>query len=84
MAAQRKSGKRMAPRKPRTKSAPLRLGPNDLIITATEESGATITTTVHVEFAPVALSRTGCGSAPAADLIAVLMLGLMAPRRRKR
>ena len=65
-------------------AAPLRLGPNDLIITATERSGATITRTVHVEFAPVALSRTGCGSAPAADLIAVLMLGLMAPRRRKR
>ena len=58
-----------------------------LALTATvafAQSGATITTTVHVEFAPVALSRTGCGSAPAADLIAVLMLGLMAPRRRKR
>ncbi|MFN2549674.1 MAG: N-acetylmuramoyl-L-alanine amidase [Myxococcales bacterium] len=64
--------------------APLRLGPNDLIVTATRGSGATIAATVHVEFAPVALSRTGCDSASAADLIAMLMLGLLAPRRRNR
>ena len=62
---------------------PLSPGPNDLVVTATEHSGAVITATVHVEFAPVALSRTGCGSAAPADLIAILMLGLLAPRRKR-
>jgi hypothetical protein len=38
---------------------------------------------VHVEFAPVALSRTGCSSAAPGDLIALLMLGLIAQRRKK-
>ena len=62
---------------------PLRLGPNDLMVTAKGHSGATVTATVHVEYAPVALGRTGCSSA-AADLIGILMLAFFAPRRRRR
>ena len=62
---------------------PLKLGPNALVVTAIEHRGATVTTTVHVEYAPVALSRTGCSSAAPADLIAILTLGLLAPRRKR-
>ena len=62
---------------------PLKLGPNDLLITATEASGATVATTVHVEYAPIALSRTGCSSAGVSDLLALMMLALVKPRRRK-
>jgi hypothetical protein len=62
---------------------PLQLGANDLVITATGAGGTTATTTVHVEFSPVALSRTGCSSAPA-DLLALLMLGLAIPRRKRK
>ena len=47
------------------------------------DEGSTVATTVHVEYAPVALSRTGCSSAAPVDLFAILMLGLMAPRRRR-
>jgi hypothetical protein len=63
---------------------PLKLGPNDLVVTATEGSGATVTATVHVEFAPVKLGRSGCSSAAPADLIAILMLGLALPRRKRK
>jgi hypothetical protein len=63
---------------------PLKLGPNDLVVTATEGSGATVTATVHVEFAPVKLGRSGCSSAAPADLIALLMLGLALPRRKRK
>ena len=61
----------------------LLVGPNELVITATGAGGATATTTVHVEFAPIALSRTGCTSAAPADLIAMLMLALCIPRKKK-
>jgi hypothetical protein len=54
------------------------------VVTATEGSGATVTATVHVEFAPVRLGRTGCSSAAPADLIAILMLGLAMPRRKRK
>jgi hypothetical protein len=63
---------------------PLKPGPNDLVITATEGSGATVTATVHVEFAPVTLGRAGCSSAAPADLMAILMLGLALPRRKRK
>ena len=62
---------------------PLKLGPNDLVVTATAHSGATITSTVHVEYAPVALGRAGCSSAAPADLIAILMLGWFASRPKR-
>ena len=62
---------------------PLKLGPNDLVVTATAHSGATVTSTVHVEYAPVTLSRAGCSSAAPADLIAILMLGLFASRQKR-
>jgi hypothetical protein len=62
----------------------LQVGPNDLVITAAGAGGTTATTTVHVDFTPVALSRTGCSSAAPADLIAILMLGLCIPRKKKK
>jgi len=62
----------------------LRQGPNDLVVTATDSHGTALSKTVHVEYAPRALSRTGCNSAAPAGFFALLLLGLLGPRRGRR
>ena len=62
---------------------PLQPGPNELVITAIKNGGVSVSATVHVEFSPVALSRTGCSSAAPADLLGLLAVALLARRRRR-
>ena len=62
----------------------LREGPNEVIVRATDASGTSIAVTVHVDFSPRALSRTGCNSSAPAGIAALLLLALLRPRRGRR